>query len=255
MKIRVDRLQTGQERDGEERHATPGIDDDRAPERPVAVGQERQLGDDEAGLVEGPVEDAEGRIEHPAPCEGRQHRRDDERQEHRRAHDSLSPEVPVEQEREPHAEHELEDGRPERVDAGVPERDAEDRVVPGLHEVLQPDEVAWIPDADAGQREPYAHPERVSDEHPQDQHGRREEHERQEALVLQKTREGASLRSARMRQRHLDRRGPPGTSSDRVLHANIPAITLRRSSSSRPRPTSPHPRPSCPARPWRTCRR
>ena len=43
--------------------------------------------------------------------------------------------MPIQEQREPHAEDELEDGRPERVEHGVLERDLEDGVVPGLGEI------------------------------------------------------------------------------------------------------------------------
>ena len=108
-----------------------------------------------------PVEDAEGRIEHPLPGEGRQHRRDDERQQDEGAHERLAAEMPVEQQREPQSERQLEDRRDERVEEGVVDRDVEDDVVPDLVEIVEADEVAGH--ADARVRSPTAECRRRTD--------------------------------------------------------------------------------------------
>ena len=73
-----------------------------------------------------------------------QHRRDDERQQHRGAHDALEAEVAVEQQREPHAERELEDRGPERIEHRVLERLLEDGVVDRLREIGEADELALV---------------------------------------------------------------------------------------------------------------
>ena len=126
VELGTDGLQAGQQGDGEERHAAPDVDDDDRRHGEVGVAQPVDAGGDEAELEQRPVEDAEGRIEHPLPGEGREHRRDDERQQDEGADDRLALEMPVEQDRQPQAERQLEHRRharvPERVPHGRPAR-------------------------------------------------------------------------------------------------------------------------------------
>src|SRR5262249_17965894 len=171
-----------------------------------------------------------------------------------------------EQQRKPKARRQLEDGREKRVKARVQERYLEDGVVPDdrgpgkpeaqeLLEVAQADELAGIADADAGEREPDSHHERIGNERAEQHDRRSEEGGGQEALVLEDALEPRRLSGAGARERHLDTGGAPGTSGDRIPQARKPPISLRRSSSARSRPASPCLPPSCPARRGRTCRR
>src|SRR3546814_10496275 len=81
VQLRADRLHPGQQRDREERDAAPDVDGDDAAHREVGVTQPVDALVDQADLPQQPVQHAEGRVEHPLPGEGRQHRRDDERQQ------------------------------------------------------------------------------------------------------------------------------------------------------------------------------
>ena len=217
VQVGIDRLQPGQQRDGEEGHAAPGVHRDRAPHAVDAVGQERDLVHDEARPEEEPVQHAERRIEHPPPGERREHGRDDERQQHRGAQETLAAEAAIEQHGQRHAERQLEDRGPERVEERVAERLLEDRVVPGLREVLQADEMADVADARVREREPDARDERVGDERPEQHDRRRQQQRGQQPLALEKARQPPGALGARMRQRH--HRRAIRSARDRFLHA------------------------------------
>ena len=126
VELGADGLQPGEQADGEERHAAPDVDDDDRDHGEVGIAQPVDAAGDQAELVEQPVEDAEGRIEHPLPGEGRQHGRDDEGQQDEGAGEGLALEIAVEQHREPQAERQLEDGGDARIDEGVVDGRAED---------------------------------------------------------------------------------------------------------------------------------
>ena len=138
-----------------------------------------------AELVQHPVEDAEGRVEHPLPGEGRQHGRDDEGQQDEGAGERLALEIAIEQHRQPQPERQLEDGGDARIEERVVDGGAEDPVVPDLVVVGEADEVAGHAHARAGHRQHDAAHERVGDEHAEQHHGRHQQHERQPALVLE----------------------------------------------------------------------
>ncbi len=230
LQVRADGLQAREQRDGEERHPAPRIDHDGAPHAVGAVGEERELGRDEAGLVEQPVEHAEGGIEHPSPREGAEHGGHDERQEHGGAHDPLAAEVPVEQERQPHPQRQLEEGGPERVEAGVPECGPEDRVVPRLDEIVQADEDPDIAHAGVGQREPHAHHERIGDEQAEEDDRRGEQDEREQPLVFEDARPSRRPGGAGMGKDGLEPRRPSRSARDGLVH-ELPFFTITRRSS------------------------
>src|SRR5262249_49989389 len=174
---------------------------------------------------------------------------------------------------------------PERVEDRVAERHLEDRVVPRLDEVVDPDEGAGVAHARAGEGEPHAHHERIRDEQSEEDDGRREEEGGEQALVLEEARQPRWPGGAGMREDDLEAGGARRAPRDRSLHersalrpaagegATVPSpcrwgigrdvIALapsrggttrpRRSSSIRRPPTSRRRPAACPGRPWRTC--
>ncbi len=238
----------------------PRVDHDRAPERPGRrwTGTGSFASTMKPRLVEGPVEDAEGRVEHPAPREGREHGGNDERKQHGRPDQALAAEMPVQQDREPHAERELADRRAERVEGRVPGRLLEDRVVPRLDEVLEPNELGRVPTLmlESESHTPITNGYAMNSAQ---QHDGRDEQEG-EGQERSFSRSRASARRCRASrgsgERDLDTGGSARPLRRSDSSSQCPAVgPRRRSSSARPRPTSRRPRPSCPARPWRTCRR
>ncbi len=249
MQVRVDRLEPRQERDREERHPAPGVDPDGAPHRPAPVGEERELVRDEAKAVEEPVHHAERGIDHPPPGERREHGRHDERQQHRGADQTHAAELAVQEESEPHAEGQLEDRRPERVEERVLEGGLEDRVVPLLDEVPEPDEGARAAHARVAEGEPDAHHERVGDEQGEQHDRGRQEEGGQQPLALEAPRQPPRGRRPRPGQRDLDRGSGPYRRDEGAR------VLSHRSSGARRPPTPPRPPRSGPAPPSRTCRR
>ncbi len=71
--------------------------------------------------------------------------------------------MPVEQQRQPKPERELKDRGDEGVEKGVVNRDAEDVVVPQLHEIVKTDKLAGDADLDVGDRQHHALDERIGD--------------------------------------------------------------------------------------------
>src|SRR6202043_1801276 len=137
----ADRLQSGKQADRIERNEAPDIDDYHRYQSQVRVAQPVDPAVDDPELEQQVIDDAEGGIEHPLPSEGRQHGRDDERQEYEGAGEGFALEVVVQQQRQPQTQREFEDCRDERVEAGVPYGDAEDAVIPHIREILQPDKM------------------------------------------------------------------------------------------------------------------
>jgi hypothetical protein len=93
-------------------------------------------------MVEEPVENAERRVEHPLPGEGRQYGRNDEGQQDESAGEGLAAEIAVEQHGQPQPERQLEDGGDARIEEGVVDGGVEYSVVPDLVVVGETDEVA-----------------------------------------------------------------------------------------------------------------
>src|SRR5262249_29580735 len=127
----------------------------------------------EAELEESPIDDAKRRIEHPFPGEGQKHGRNDEGQENKGASEGLAPEVPVKEKPQPQTQAELEHARDRRVDESIPNRRAEDAVVPQRDEVLHADKAAGNADFGVGDREQHALHKRISDKKPK-QYDRRQ---------------------------------------------------------------------------------
>ena len=214
VQVRADGLQPCKQRDREERHTAPGVDQHRAPHRPVPIRKERQAIGDHAAVKEHPVHHAECRVEHPAPGKRGKHCRDDEGKQHGGADDPLEAEAAVEHQRQPHAQGQLEDGGPERVEDRVLERGLEYGVVPGLGEVCETHELARIADPDAGERKPQRHHEWVGDEEHENDHARREQGRREQILAFQQARQARNA-TALGGGRHA--RGAPRSGYDGIL--------------------------------------
>ena len=121
----------------------------------------------EADLKQRPVDDAKGRIEHPLPGEGRQHRWNNERQKNKRAGESFALEIPVQEKRQPQAQGELEDARDRRIDERIPDRGAENAVVPERDEILHTDKASRNADFGVGDGQQHALHEWIGDEQPE----------------------------------------------------------------------------------------
>jgi len=107
--------------------------------------------------------------------------------------------MPVEQQRKPETERELEYCRHAGIDEGIPDRGAKNAVVRQHDKIMQADEAAGHADLGVGHRELDAFHERIGDEHRQQQHGRQQQDERQPALVFQESRNCAAPRCAGVR--------------------------------------------------------
>src|SRR6202035_4675619 len=132
----------GEQADGKERHAAPDVDNDDRDHGEVRIAQPVDPACDQAEMVEQPVENAECRVEHPLPGEGREHGRDDEGQQDESAGQSLAAEIAVEQHGQPQSERQLEDGGYTRIKESVVDGGTEDPVIEDLVEVGEADELA-----------------------------------------------------------------------------------------------------------------
>ena len=171
VELRRHRLQAGQERNGEERQAAPGVhQDDREhrqagaskPQRPLHVAPvflQHQAEDADLQSpqpFQHPVEHAEGGVEHPQPRQTAEHGRDDERQQHGGAGKARQPKLAVQQNGEPHAEHRLDDRGGDGEDDGVPGRLVKNFAPQQLGKIGQPDEIARRAHHLVRQRHPHA---------------------------------------------------------------------------------------------------
>ena len=93
--------------------------------------------------------------------------------------------MPIEQQRKPQTEAQLEHGRDTRVPERVPDRGPEDAVVPDLLEVLQSDEVARHAHLCAGDREQHALRERIGDKKAQYDDRGQKQRQRKPTLVFE----------------------------------------------------------------------
>ena len=142
---RRDRLQSGEQRDRDERHAAPDVGGDGREARIPRIAEEVDVLVDEAHLHQRPADDRELRIVDPPERDRRQRRRHDERQQHDCAQERLERQVLVEQQRQPQAEPELDDAGDGRVEERVEQREAGNRVAPQELEILQADPLAGRP--------------------------------------------------------------------------------------------------------------
>jgi hypothetical protein len=151
----------------------------------VRVAEEVDVGVDDAELDQRPGDDRELAVVDPPEGDGRQHRRHDPRQQHDGAQEGLERQMLVEQQRQPHAEPELQDAGHDGVDEGVVDRQPEHRIAEQPAVVLQPDEHAAPPDGGVGHAQPDAEAQRIGEEHQQDG-GRRQHEQHAEELVAGK---------------------------------------------------------------------
>jgi hypothetical protein len=175
---------------------------------PVAEPQDT-LGD-QSKVQQRPVEDAEGRVEHPLPGQGAEHGGNDPGKKHRRSDDSLEPKGVVQEQGRQHPQAELEEGGDEGVDERVLERAEKDRVVQVHPEVLESDEISRPAHHLVADCQPDAEEERVGDEQGQDDEGGREERAGQDVLPLEQLPQPA--RPAGLWPRHHHGRGEDGGS-------------------------------------------
>ena len=203
LQFGIDGLQSRQQADRVERHAAPDVDDDDRSQREPRLAQPVDAAVDQAEPIERPIDHAEGRIEHPFPGKGRKHGRNDEGQQDEGAGYRLALEVPVEQQRQPEAERELEHRGHDRIDERIPHRGPENAVVRQHREIVQPDEAAGDADLGVGHRQLDAFDEGIGDEQAQQRQGRQQQDEREPALVFQHPRHRAALHcaGARLTQR------------------------------------------------------
>jgi hypothetical protein len=134
--------------------------------------------------------------EHPEPGQGAQHRRHDERQQHRRPRYPRKAESPIEQDSEPHPERRLEHGCHEGEEHRVPRGGTKDVAIQQPQVIPEADELAGRAYQLVGQRHPDAEHERVRDEHEDQDQCRAQEHEREDLLVLEERGDPTHLRGA-----------------------------------------------------------
>ena len=183
---RRDRLQSGEQGDGDEGHAAPDVGGDHRQARVPRLAEEIDVLVDQAHLHQHPADDGELRVVDPPEGDRRERRRHDVGQQDDGAKEGLEADVAVEEQCEPEAEHELDDARHHRVEDGVEERQARDRVVPEELVVLEADPRAGAPDLGVGEAEPEAEAERIRQEDDQQQRRRQhEQHAQRVAVVLQ----------------------------------------------------------------------
>jgi hypothetical protein len=183
LDLGADGLEPREERDGEERHPPPDIDQDDRPHGSHRPAQPVHAHVDEAQAVEHPVHDAERGIEHPLPGQGGQDRGNDPGQEHGGPQEALESDQHVQHDRDGHAQRQLEHGRDGRVDERVLGRALEDRIVPQLDEIAEADEGPLAADQGVREAQPDAPPEGIGDEDGEHETGGREQGEREQPLT------------------------------------------------------------------------
>ena len=127
---RRDRLQPGQQRDGDERHAAPDVGEDHRPARVPDIAEEVDVGRNEPKLFERPGDDRELAVIEPPERDGRKHGRYDERDQHDRAQQRLERQVLVEQNCEIKPDREFNDARDAGIEQRIEHREPERGVVP-----------------------------------------------------------------------------------------------------------------------------
>ena len=180
--VGADGLQPRQERDGEEGRAPPDVHQDDGAHGHHWSAQPIHSEPDEPHLVEDPVHDGEGGIQHPFPRQGREDGGDDPGKEHGGPEDALEPDEIVQHEGDQHAEGELQEGRAAGVDEGILGGPPEDAIVPELRVVLQPYELALAPHHRIQEAQPDPAHEGVGHEQPKHDEGRGQKDQGQEPL-------------------------------------------------------------------------
>ena len=143
VEVLGDRLETGQQRDREERRAAPDVDGDDRAHRQCRIAEERDVAADEP-VLEHPGDDPVGRVENPEPGQ-RRARRDDPGQEQRRALGFLKRKCWFISRARAMPSTSLNTVSDARVDERVPQRLLEDAVLGVGDEVVQADERLGTP--------------------------------------------------------------------------------------------------------------
>ena len=183
---RRDRLQPGEQRDRDERDAAPDVRRDHRQPCMPRDAEKIDVSVDQPDLDERPADDRELGVVDPPEGNRRERGRHDVGQQDDGAKEALEADVAVEEQREPEAKRELDDARHHRVEDGVEEREARDRIVPEELVVLEADPRAGAPDLGVGEAEPEAEPERIGQEDDQQQcRWQHEQHAQRIAIVLQ----------------------------------------------------------------------
>src|SRR6516165_2597518 len=186
LQFGIDGLQPGEQTDGVERHAAPYIDDNHRNQREIRVAEPIDARMDDAKPEQRPVDDAESRIEHPLPGEGRKHCRDDKGEQDKRAGESLAPKVAIEKQSKPQAEAKLEHRGDRRIDEGIPNGGAEDGVMPQRLEVLETNKVARHAYPGIGNRKEHALDEWVGNKEAEQNDSRQQQNGGKPAFILKK---------------------------------------------------------------------
>ena len=177
------RLQPGQERDRDERHAAPDVGEDHAGPRHVAVAEKIDVLVDQPHLDQRPGDDRELRIVDPPERDRGEHRRHDEGDQHGGADQRLERHMAVQQQRQIEANDEFDGGGDDRIEQRVEHRQPEDRVVFQPLVILDTDEHAGAADAVVGETHPDAEKQRIGEEQDQERRGRQHEPQRQPVAV------------------------------------------------------------------------
>src|SRR5690606_37679852 len=154
-------LQARKQRDRNARDSAPDIRcDDRRP-RIRSITEEIDAVVDQPPFHEHPGDDRELCVIDPPEGDRRQHCGHDPRQEDDRAEESLERQVIIENERQPQAQRELQNGGNDRIKERVENGEPEDGVFPKQLVIVEADENAFPAYARIRERQPYAEPERI----------------------------------------------------------------------------------------------
>jgi hypothetical protein len=181
---RRDRLQPGEQRDRDERHAAPDVGGDRREPRGPRLAEEIDVAVDQAHALQRPADDRELRVVDPPERDRRQRRRHDERQQHDRAQERLERQMLVQQQREPQAEAELDDARDDRIEDRVEQREPRDLRRPTGTRSSRVRSIAAAADLRVGESEPRAEAEWIREEQQQQDRRRQQEQQPQRVAVV-----------------------------------------------------------------------
>ena len=185
-----DGLKSRQDRDGEERDATPDVGQADRGDRQVGIAQEVDVLFDQPQGFEEPGDGAEDRVEDHEPAE-RGERGGHDPRHHHRGPDRIAEAHPVVQDHgQSQPQRRLEGDGHHGVDQGVPRGLEEDGIAEEVDEVPEADEVAHAADDAVGEGEPDAEEEGIGHEDDQQEGARQHEDDAQAGFAIEKLFEG-----------------------------------------------------------------